>query len=115
MSPEPTPRRRWLGGLALGAALAMLAVGQTVLAQRFDALSFLLYWTGCLGLTGVAIILAVRELRALQRRNLEEQRNLFHATLNQIAADAKSKPRRQGPARKPDSPSRGPRSDRSDR
>jgi hypothetical protein len=97
MSLGPTACRRWIGGLVLGAAVLMLVAGQTVLAGRLDPVGFLVYWSVCLVLTGTAIIVAFRDLRALRRRSLEEQRNLFHTTLGQIAAHAKARPRRHAP------------------
>ena len=75
----------------------MLVAGQTMLSGRLDAFGFLVYWLVCLVLTGTAILVAFRDLRALQRQSLEEQRNLFHTTLGQIATDAKTKPRRHAP------------------
>ncbi|MGA2864337.1 MAG: hypothetical protein ABSF95_07600 [Verrucomicrobiota bacterium] len=97
MALDATARRRWFGALVLAVALAMLIAGQTVLRGGLSALGFMFYWLVCLVLTGLAIVVALRDLRALRRRNLEEQRNLFQATLKQIATEARTKPRRQVP------------------
>ena len=101
MALDATARRRLFGALVLALALAMLIAGETVLRGRLNALEFMFYWLVCLVLTGLAIVVALRDLRALRRRNLEEQRNLFQATLKQIATEARARPRRQdkpGPA-----------------
>ena len=79
----------------------MVIAGETVLPGRLDAEEFLVYWFVCMGLTIAAILIALRDLRALQRRHLEEHRNLFQATLNQIATDARAKARRTNPPRPP--------------
>jgi peptidoglycan/LPS O-acetylase OafA/YrhL len=97
MALDATARRRWFGALVLAVALAMLIAGQTVLRGRLNALEFMFYWLVCLVLTALAIVVALRDLRALRRRNLEEQRNLFQATLKQIATEARARPRRQDP------------------
>jgi type VI protein secretion system component VasK len=98
MPLDVTSRRRWFGALVVAAALAMLVAGQTILRGRLNPLEFMVYWLLCLALTVLAIVAALRDLRALRRQNLEEQRHLFHATLEQIASEASTKPQRQGPA-----------------
>jgi len=40
---DASARRRWSGGLALLAALAMLVCGETVLKDRLGMVSFLIY------------------------------------------------------------------------
>ncbi len=99
MALDVTARRRWFGALLVAAALAMLIAGQTILSGSLNPFLFMVYWLVCLVLTGLAMVVAFRDLRALQRRNLEEQRHLFHATLEQIAREARTKPQRQGPTR----------------
>ncbi|HXP60515.1 MAG TPA: hypothetical protein VN829_08495 [Dongiaceae bacterium] len=93
MPLDAAVRRRWFGALFVVLALAMLITGQTVLSGRLNPLAFMLYWLVCVGLTGLAMVLAIRDLRALQRRNLEEQRRLFQATLEQAANEARAKGR----------------------
>jgi hypothetical protein len=99
MALDATARRRGFGALFVTVALAMLIAGQTVLSGRLNPLEFMVYWLVCLLLTGAAIVTALRDLRALQRRNLHEQRCLFHATLEQIANEARTKAPPQGAAR----------------
>jgi protein-S-isoprenylcysteine O-methyltransferase Ste14 len=99
MALDVTARRRWFGALLVAVALAMLIAGQTMLSERLDPAEFIVYWLVCLVLTGLAIVVAFRDLRAIQRQNLQEQRHLFHATLEQIANEARTKAQRRRGAR----------------
>jgi hypothetical protein len=76
----------------------MLIAGQTVLSGRLSPWGFLVYWLICGVLTGAAMVVAIRDLRAIRRRNIEEQRRLFHTTLEQIAQDARVRASRQSEA-----------------
>ncbi len=91
MGLDATARRRWFGGLVLLAALAMLIAGQTILKGALRETVFVVYWLVCFALTGVAIVVAFLDVRALQRRVRQEHRDLFHATLKEIETDAKIK------------------------
>ncbi len=95
MALDPTIRRRWFGAVALPAALGMLICGQTVLRGKLANLTFIAYWLVCLALTGLAIVVAFLDARALQRRTLREQRDLFEATLKEIRSEAKTRLRRR--------------------
>ena len=89
-----TARRRWLGALVLLAALGMLILGQTVWSERLQGLAFVSYWMACVILTGLAVLIALLDLRAIQRRSQREQHDLFASTLQKIERDATTKPRR---------------------
>ncbi len=89
MGLNATARRRWFGGLVLAAALVMLVAGETVLKGRLGAQGFLLYWLVCFVLTTVAIFVALLDVRALARRTLREQHELFDATLLQIQKEVR--------------------------
>src|SRR5438034_11423428 len=90
MGMDATRRRRWLGGLFLLAATAMLILGQTVFERRLSRAVFVIYWLACFGFTGMAIFMAFLDVLALQRRTREEQRNLMQTTLNEIVTDARA-------------------------
>ena len=92
MGLDATARRRWFGGIVLFAALAMLLVGETLLKGRLAGFSFLIYWLVCFVLTTLAIIIAFLDVRALQRRIHQEQRELLETTLKKIEREAKNKP-----------------------
>jgi hypothetical protein len=88
MALDATARRRWLGGGALAGALAMLICGETVLQGRLRPFDFVIYWLFCFVLTGVAMIVAFRDLRALQQRTRQQQRDLLQNTLKEIESEA---------------------------
>jgi hypothetical protein len=89
-------RRRWVGLVALGGAVLMLVAGVTVLKTRLDAVEFLIYWLSCAGLTGVAIVTALVDMRATRYQLRQEKRELLEATIDGIAREARSKTRRNG-------------------
>jgi len=95
MALNNTARRRWTGAVALVAALAMLAGGETVLKGKLRDLTFLLYWLTCFAFTGLAILIAFLDARALQRRSRQEQRDLFEATWKEIESQAQIDARRR--------------------
>ena len=91
MALNATTRRRWVGAVALVAALGMLVLGQTVLDGRLHGGAYLLYWLVCFGFTFLAMLVALWDARALRHRSRKEERELFHNTLDQIIAEAKAK------------------------
>src|SRR5664279_4537386 len=93
MALDATTRRRWLGTLVLLAALGMLVAGQTVLSGKLENLAFIIYWLICFVFTGLAILIAILDARAVRHRIHREQHDLFETTLKKIEAEAKVKPR----------------------
>lgn len=91
---DAAARRRWFGALVLIAALGMLIGGETVLKEKLGGLGFMLYWLVCFVFTGVAILFAFLDARALQRQTRREQHDLFETTLKEIQTEAKARPRR---------------------
>jgi fatty acid desaturase len=89
MSLNATARRRWFGALVLFAAVVMLVVGESVLKEQLHGYAFLFYWLVCLSLTFIAILVALADARALQRRIYDENRELFKSTLKDIDANPK--------------------------
>lgn len=69
-------RRRWWGLCFLVLAAGMLVWGQTVFRHRLSGGGYLLYWTVCLALTCLALVVAWLDLRALRRRVRHEQQEL---------------------------------------
>jgi hypothetical protein len=96
MAIDATTRRRWFGAVVLLAALAMLICGETVLKGKLSDLTFIAYWLVCLALTGLAIVVAFLDARALQRRVRQEQRDLFETTHKEIQSRARPRPNRPG-------------------
>jgi hypothetical protein len=91
MALDATTRRRWFGAVVLLAALGMLIGGETVLKGKLGDLTFIVYWMVCFALTGLAILIAFLDARALQRRTRQEQRDLFETTLKQIETEARTR------------------------
>ena len=86
--------RRWAGGLALAGAVLLLVVGEICFKGLLSPLLFVCYWTFCLVFTSVALVCGVRELRAIQRNTIEEQKALFNETLREI--EDRARERRKG-------------------
>ncbi len=101
MARDLSARRRWFGAVVLLGALAMLIGGQTVLKDRLGALAFIAYWLVCLSLTGLAVLVAFLDARAVQRRTRQAQQDLLETALKQIESEAKSRPRQPGDRRRP--------------
>lgn len=97
--PSPAYRGRWLGAALLGVAAGMLIGGQTMLKTHLAGIAFLLYWLGCMLLTGGAILVALRDLRAQGRVAREAHRELLESALKEIQASARAK--RQASSSKP--------------
>jgi len=93
MGMDATARRRWFGSLVLLGAVAMLVCGQTVLEGRLKPWLLVIYWPVCFLLTGLAVIAALRDVRALQNRARQDQRDLLESTLKEIETEARSKAR----------------------
>ncbi len=91
MGMSVTARRRWLGVIVLGAAVAMLLLGQTLLKNQLSDAAFLLYWMCCFGLTGLAVLIALWDVRALQRRTHQDARDLLQSTLTEIQLQAQQR------------------------
>ncbi|HEV2395182.1 MAG TPA: hypothetical protein VG146_22755 [Verrucomicrobiae bacterium] len=97
MGLDATARRRLLGVLVLLAALGMLIAGETVLKQWLSGFRFLVYWLGCFFLTGLAILSAYLDVRALRRETRREERDLIESTIKDIQAEPN--PRRNPPGK----------------
>jgi hypothetical protein len=92
MGLDATTRRRRFGVLMLLASLGMLIAGQTILRDHLKDLGFLFYWVVCFAFTGLAILAAYLDARALQRRSRREARELLENTFNKIETDVRKKP-----------------------
>lgn len=94
--------RRTTGGLCLGGALAMLALGETKPVDSGGQVFFAVYWLACLLLAVAAMMLAILDLFAVRREARQAQRHLFEETLVQIQ---RTKPQsREPPPAKAESP-----------
>ena len=72
----------------------MLILGETALNGRLRGTAFILYWIVCFLLTMAAIIVALRDLKALQQKVGREQRDLLEDTLGDIEREARDRRRK---------------------
>ena len=94
MGLDATGRRRWFGGVILATALMMLACGKTnVPSTNLGKILFIFYWLICFVLTGLAAIIALRDLQDLQRRTRQQQKELLDNALKEIENEARSRGR----------------------
>jgi hypothetical protein len=84
MGDTAEARRRWYGLLFLVLAAGMLIWGQTVLRTWLQGFLFLLYWLVCFLLTGLAILIALLDMRATRRRSRAERRELLESAWKDI-------------------------------
>jgi hypothetical protein len=82
-------------------AVLMLLLGETVLRQSLNKVPFILYWTGCLVFTGLAILFAFLDVAGVQRQAREQQRELLEKTIQEIARQKEAKAARSNPSRRP--------------
>ena len=69
----------------------MLICGETIFKTTLAGGAYLIYWLVCFVLTGLAIVVAFMDVRALQRRIRNEHRDLLESTLDRIQTEAKDK------------------------
>jgi len=94
MGLDATARRRWFGAIVLFIAIVMLVLGQTVLNERMSSLTFLFYWLICFILVCLAMVVAFRDVKAVQNQVRSEQRSLLESTLKDIEIEAREKQKR---------------------
>ena len=88
-------RKRGLVFLAI--ALVMLVLGETLLRQSLNGVSFVVYWMVCLVCTALAILFAFLDVAVVQRQAREQQRELLEKTIREIARQKQAKTGRVRP------------------
>src|SRR5947207_352698 len=85
-------RRRVLGGLLLTAAAGMLIAGQTVWRSQLKEQPrvFVCYWAICFLLTGLTLVMALWDLRAVRQRSRQERAELVKKTWSDIVDEQDS-------------------------
>jgi hypothetical protein len=79
-------------GLAfLGAALLLLAAGQTLLRGHLSGLGYILYWLACLACVLAAAITALVDAWLVRQELRRQQLELIRQTLETAAAKPDSK------------------------
>ena len=84
-------RRRIFGIIFLGGASVMLVLGMTVLDHRLGPQPMLIYWLICFALTCGAMIVALRDLRAIRHETTDKHRDLLKEIAHEIEDEAKRK------------------------
>jgi|SRR4051812_36776419 hypothetical protein len=97
MDSNTNIRYRKRGLTFLVASILMLVLGETALHQMLSKASFVIYWTVCFLVTGLAILFAVLDLAGMQRRARQEQRDLLEKTVRDIARQKEIKSGRVKP------------------
>lgn len=85
MGYSPDTQRRLLGAVCLTVATLMLALGLTVLRTRLQGEVFVCYWLACTLFTGLTMIIALLDLRAVRHRSQEEHEALAKNILKEFA------------------------------
>jgi uncharacterized membrane protein YecN with MAPEG domain len=76
--------RRIFGTFCLMVPVGMVILGLTALKHSLDGLTFVVYWLVCFLFTFAAIIIALIDLRSVQRQTREETQELFEKALGDI-------------------------------
>ncbi|MHB8521732.1 MAG: hypothetical protein ACYDH9_13365 [Limisphaerales bacterium] len=93
MLDPATARRRWFGALFLVLAAGLLIWGQTLLKPHLHGSVFILYWLACFVFTGLAMFMALLDIRAMRRQTRQARRDLIERTLLEIEAEREKKNR----------------------
>ena len=76
--------RRWLGMLFLAVSFAMMMWGQIVLHPHLVGVAFALYWSACFGLSSVAVVIGILDVRAMLRNLKTERLGLLRRAMRDI-------------------------------
>ena len=93
MTNPAEARRRWFGMFFLLIALGLLVWGQTVLQPHLRGMGFVLYWVACFVFTGLAMLTALLDMRAVRRRIRDQQRDLVQRTIRRLEEEEKNQDR----------------------
>lgn len=80
-------RRRWFGSFFLILAGGFLLWGLTLLRDFLieRPTVFVVYWLACFGLTGLALSIAIYDIRVLRRRLRSEQRAALERAFKDVS------------------------------
>ena len=85
MGRSPDTFRRSLGAFCLAAAMLMLTLGLTIRKERLQGELFVYYWLVCTVFTGLTMLIALLDLRAVRQRSREEESELVKDVLREFA------------------------------
>lgn len=78
-----TSRRRRLGVLFLILAGSMLVLGQSWLEPVLRGKAFVYYWLACFAWTGLAMLMALIDIRVIRKRARQDHRQLVHGMVKE--------------------------------
>lgn len=84
MTNNADSRRRWLGMLFLTTSFAMVMWGQIVFQPHLSGVAFTLYWSACLGLSFMAAVIGILDVRAILRNLKAERAALLRRTVRDM-------------------------------
>ena len=68
---------RYIGAVVLSCCAVMVVLGSTILAERLHGPQFVIYWSWCLLLTIVAIVIAFWDMLLVRRASKRTRQELF--------------------------------------
>jgi hypothetical protein len=83
--------RRVIGAAALGVAVVLLVLGETVLKDKLSPVAFVLFWTLCFFFTISAILCAYFDLRALRQSTRRAHQELLESAFKEIERKARQR------------------------
>ena len=86
-------RRRRFGTSCLVGAAVLLVLGQTLLNTYLEGNGalFIFYWLACFLLTGLTLLIALLDARAVRHHAREQQRNLLREAFKEMERDGGEK------------------------
>ena len=87
MPTSKDKRRRWFGTFYVIVAAGMVFWGEIVFRSKLNGVTFLVYWTTCFVLTGLAILSAILDIRAVRKEILSRQKDILNKVLNDDGMD----------------------------
>ena len=76
--------RRWLGMFFLAVSFAMMMWGQIVLLPHLSGVAFVVYWSACFGLSIIAVVIGILDVRAMLRNVKTERLALLRRAMRDI-------------------------------
>ncbi|MDB6058170.1 MAG: hypothetical protein JWO95_2014 [Verrucomicrobiales bacterium] len=80
--------RHWISGVFIFIAIAMVVLGQTVLAGRLKDYDYVLYWGGCMVMTLFAAFAALYDMAKIRRESKREHHQLVERTFKNPDPDS---------------------------
>jgi hypothetical protein len=83
--------RRFLAGVSLLLAAVLLVLGLTLFEGRLRQYGFVIYWSLCFGLTGLAALVSLLDMIMIKRESREAQRELIENALKEVEEEKRKR------------------------